>query len=43
MTAGKTTAHTAPITDITVARSGRIASSGTDGKVSLWKLPIKAD
>lgn len=43
MTAGKTTAHTAPVTDITVAHSGRIASSGTDGKVSLWKLPIQRD
>ncbi len=40
MASKKTTAHRAPITSLVVAKSGRIASSSTDGEISLWNVPI---
>lgn len=43
MAAGQTTAHEAPVTAIAVAESGEIASSGIDGKISIWKIPIKLE
>ena len=40
MASNKTTAHRAPITSLTVAKSGRIASASSDGEISLWNLAI---